>query len=829
MKKTSILTIVIITAGLLFMTYQQALAYPSTPMLRSPSSGSTVSDLTPKLDWDDVSGATIYEYDIGNGSIRSTTTQSEFTVPEGKLDANTSYSWKVRACTNSYLNACSSFTSSWKFSTPKLNAPFLVAPDNNEKLENLTPELKWEEANNAYQYMVRVTNNSGLEIFSQTTRDTSLTMPNGKLKRGNTYKWKVGACGASCSISTSSAGNTTWSTERSFSTQDILAVPELISPIDYITISTPPVILDWEPVSTQGGQGWQGWFSFDTGAYQYSYKKGSGPEVIEETLVSRGTVDNLERGVSYSWKVRYCTDLSVTDCGEWSPTWHFSISKLLEGPMVVSTDNPGKYDKLKLSRNQRNQICPNKGDNDCYKIYDSCFDRYGKRISNCHITIQASFMPTNSYNIYLIDPDTGATYKNLDMVPIGKALKLVIEEPEGEWFMAGGSFDSPPISWVNDAVADYQKTVPVSINPLYEYTINASSITSKAYNILTPGLGVSATDPLASGKISIEEVESMGKFEIYKENGDYFIRAINASGIGIIQVAVPDAFAYGTIDNLWFSSGRIPGAAQIFYFSLTDDQLPIADAKISTDGINYSDGPADAIQGNSTIYLSAEASSDPDGWSGEKGVAAGGYCEWKNSLNQSVFKKDNPLSPLECNTSIVNPTSVGSETYTLTIGDNLGLSGSDSVVANVTAGVNTLKVCLNSCSSGSIPLSIPNYLLISVGEERNLKACYSTILGCNDPNSSADITSSAGWSITSDPDNSINLTGNNPKVIIGMKVGNARLQASNATDTVDFDVRVSSGVPTPVCGDSICNGNENCSSCPQDCGKCPPGYIEVTP
>src|SRR5271154_603463 len=28
--------------------------------------------------------------------------------------------------------------------------------------------------------------------------------------------------------------------------------------------------------------------------------------------------------------------------------------------------------------------------------------------------------------------------------------------------------------------------------------------------------------------------------------------------------------------------------------------------------------------------------------------------------------------------------------------------------------------------------------------------------------------------------------------------------------------------PTPVCGDGVCNGEETCSSCPCDCGQCPP-------
>jgi len=40
-----------------------------------------------------------------------------------------------------------------------------------------------------------------------------------------------------------------------------------------------------------------------------------------------------------------------------------------------------------------------------------------------------------------------------------------------------------------------------------------------------------------------------------------------------------------------------------------------------------------------------------------------------------------------------------------------------------------------------------------------------------------------------------------------------------ATDTVK--VIVDNIPPGPFCGDSSCNGSENCASCPEDCGECP--------
>lgn len=791
MKKTSILTI-IIAAGFILVAHQQALARLSAPTLLSPENSSTVSDLNPTLDWTDVPGATVYECYIAGVSM-GTTNQSEFTVPEGKLDAaHKLYSWNVRACANSTRKDCSSSTS-WRFNTPALGAPSLVAPDNGVKLQNITPELKWDEVDNAYQYMVRVTNSYDQEVFSQTTRNIKLTVPAGKLARGNTYKWQVGACGASCSTSTSISSNTTWSSQRTFSTPDALPVPKLISPTYGIFISEPPVVLDWETISIIGG------------AYQYSYNTIGSPEILKETSVSRGTVNNPKRGYLYQWKVRYCTNQSATDCGNWSSIWFFYVSRSLEGPMVINTAAPGKY--VDLGLRSRNDICQNaRADSyktsQCYKIYDSCFDRNGIRIKYCHITLEASFTPTNSYNIYFIDPDTGTAYKNLDTVPVGKALKLVIEEPEGEWFMAGGSFDSPPISWVNDAAADYQNLV--AIRPLYEYTLDANSVSSNAYNILTPELGVSATNPLASGRISVEEVESTGKFEIYKENGDYFIKVINASGVGVVQVTVPDAFAYGAIDNMWFSPGKIPGAAGLFYFSLADDQRPIADAKISNNGIEYSNGPVEVIRGSS-IYLSAEGSSDPDGWAGEKGISNGGSCEWTNSSRGQVFKKDNPLSWSECSAIIDSSALIinSSETYTLTIRDNLGLSASDSVVAKIIVGppiIASLAVCPSSA------------ILIIGNPPSHLTARYNPfgVVSCDDHAGDSDVTDVSNWR----SDNS-SVSVDNSGNILGNAVGSANVSATYLLTSGSSNITVTESC---TCPGSDCGNKCTTEKCTNSCG-----------
>jgi len=55
----------------------------------------------------------------------------------------------------------------------------------------------------------------------------------------------------------------------------------------------------------------------------------------------------------------------------------------------------------------------------------------------------------------------------------------------------------------------------------------------------------------------------------------------------------------------------------------------------------------------------------------------------------------------------------------------------------------------------------------------------------------------------------------------------AKVKADVRVKYVEKDVEVfaiarGGRKPRPVCGDRACNGTETCSSCPQDCGQCPP-------
>jgi hypothetical protein len=79
-------------------------AIPAAPTLKSPASNSTISNRTPKLEWNTSTGATSYSLQVSTKSnfaslvINQTgIANSYYDVPSGKLSGNTTYYWRENA------------------------------------------------------------------------------------------------------------------------------------------------------------------------------------------------------------------------------------------------------------------------------------------------------------------------------------------------------------------------------------------------------------------------------------------------------------------------------------------------------------------------------------------------------------------------------------------------------------------------------------------------------------------------------------------------------------------------------------------------------------
>jgi hypothetical protein len=96
---------------------------PPAPTLKSPASGSTVANLTPRLEWNTSTGASNYGLQVSTSSgftslvVHETgLTDLYYDMTSGILKWNTTYYWRVNAV-NSY-NSTSSWSSSRYFKTP---------------------------------------------------------------------------------------------------------------------------------------------------------------------------------------------------------------------------------------------------------------------------------------------------------------------------------------------------------------------------------------------------------------------------------------------------------------------------------------------------------------------------------------------------------------------------------------------------------------------------------------------------------------------------------------------------------------------------------------
>ncbi|MCI0450328.1 MAG: YCF48-related protein [Chlorobi bacterium] len=178
------------------------LAPPAAPILINPPNGATNVSTTPTLDWNDVPFAETYRIQISTDSLFGTfltniggLTFSQYNVPGGLLQNNTTYFWRVNA-TNSA--GTGPFSQVWRFRTavsPPVAAPDLISPPNGANNLSLTPTLDWNDVFGANGYRVNVSDDS---LFNTTIIDTTLTPSQytvlaGRLAGGVTYYWRVRA------------------------------------------------------------------------------------------------------------------------------------------------------------------------------------------------------------------------------------------------------------------------------------------------------------------------------------------------------------------------------------------------------------------------------------------------------------------------------------------------------------------------------------------------------------------------------------------------------------------------------------------------------------
>ncbi len=301
---------------------------PGVPVLVSPTNGSTVQDLTPTFDWNDVTDATSYTILVDNNStfaspeVNTSPTSSTYT-PGANLAAGTYY-WKVLA-TNS--SGSSAYSAAWTVTLtappPIPDVPVLVSPSNGSTVQDLTPTFDWNDAANATSYEILGDDKSNFSSpdINATVATSTYTVPIDLAAK--TYYWKV----RSVNVTGSSAYTAAWTVVVT-APPPLPGTPTLISPANASGTTDTTPSFDWSDAT-------------DATGYEILIDNNSdfsSPTISTTSATSDYTATTLALG-TYYWKVR---GTNVTGAGPYSAAWSYTIGSAPSVPVLATPAN-GSY------------------------------------------------------------------------------------------------------------------------------------------------------------------------------------------------------------------------------------------------------------------------------------------------------------------------------------------------------------------------------------------------------------------------------------------------------------------------------------------------------
>jgi surface protein len=254
-------------------------------------------------------------------------TDTTFTTPQ--LEYLTQYQWRVRGST---ADEDGEWSEPWSFTTiiEAPEKPVLLSPDDAITNLSVLPTLTWDASDRAEHYQIQLSTASN---FSSTVADSSeitgTSFEPDKLQFNTMYYWRVRAINV--------GGESDWSETRSFFTEYALDTPILLSPTHESSDIGIPTMFSWQPV---------------TGAFNYTLQisdapsfenlintasKSLGKSVSDEeaSWIISQTVENLDYGKTYYWRVNASNDEGISD---WSEVFQFTTEPApITGTVVLSS------------------------------------------------------------------------------------------------------------------------------------------------------------------------------------------------------------------------------------------------------------------------------------------------------------------------------------------------------------------------------------------------------------------------------------------------------------------------------------------------------------
>jgi hypothetical protein len=178
---------------------------PSTPSLSSPSDNAELTDTTPTLSWNSVSGATYYKLalaDVDGNKVYDLIDVTSTSKTTSTLSKNIEYRWAVKACNDSGCSSASSYRA-FTVTDPIPSTPSLSSPSDNAELTDTTPTLSWNSVSGATYYKLALADVDGNKVYDLIDV-TSTSKTTSTLSKNIEYRWAVKACNDSGCSSASS-------------------------------------------------------------------------------------------------------------------------------------------------------------------------------------------------------------------------------------------------------------------------------------------------------------------------------------------------------------------------------------------------------------------------------------------------------------------------------------------------------------------------------------------------------------------------------------------------------------------------------------------------
>ncbi|HMQ79033.1 MAG TPA: hypothetical protein PKE39_01855 [Ignavibacteria bacterium] len=175
----------------------------NTVLLIEPVNNGQVNTYTPVIRWDSFSGANSYTVHVSTdanfitpGILDTSVTETQITIPAGRLQTNIYYYWKVRADQGSGNFTSYSETRRFTVILAPPPPPVLLLPLNNSVDQPFLPFFDWEDSPSAETYRLQVSINSSfipVLLDSANISGSQLQSPYFYFNTGTNYFWKVNA------------------------------------------------------------------------------------------------------------------------------------------------------------------------------------------------------------------------------------------------------------------------------------------------------------------------------------------------------------------------------------------------------------------------------------------------------------------------------------------------------------------------------------------------------------------------------------------------------------------------------------------------------------